>query len=527
LIVAITAGSVPACGSPGTEPGSRVQELVISPDVGVLDLDVDMRQQLTAQALDAAGAPVDVPVLWTSSTPGIATVDQAGVTNALAPGWTTITAQVNTVVARREIHVLDANTTYVVNPDTMRLLVGQQRTLALDGANGSNLHMTKVVSGWTSSNPAVVAVDSLGVVTGVAPGAAIVGVHYAGVAFWSFVAVPDVPLPLHFDQVTVGYTGASCGRVTTGDAYCWQSNASGAIGSGEILDRCFLYGAGLTPSHTTTWSYTVYSCAKSPVRVQSPAPFASVDAGGLGCGTTADGRVYCWGRTGSVTGGSDGPAVVALPTSLRFASFSYPCGVTVTNDAWCWGTTAPGGVPSGSGPTQVQGAGIWRTVTGGNTAHRCGVTTSETVRCWGANAHGQLGTGNTVASATPVDVNTPPGERFTAAGVTDQGSCALATSGIIYCWGDDQALPVPLSASARFTVLATGSLPGFVARVCGIATDGVAYCRRFQDPLSPVATIRFRSIAVTPFQTCGLGQDGYAYCWGDGLSPVPERVPGQ
>jgi alpha-tubulin suppressor-like RCC1 family protein len=420
--------------------------------------------------------------------------------------------------------VQDPVRTYVINPDNNRLLVGQQRTLVLDGRPETGQHPAKRLAGWTSSNPAVAQVSDSGVVTAIAPGGAIVSVRFAGETFNATVFVPTMSGPLRFSQLSaLGST--TCGLATNGAAYCWGLNTAGILGSTEPIDHCFHYRFPQRPE----FGYTLILeyCAMVPVRVQSPVAFASIDleeaATGrpTGCGLSADGQAFCWGATSEVSGAADGAQAIAVGGPLRFRSFRYPCGVTTGGDAWCWGDPALRGTPgaTAASPSQVPGAGSWRIVTGGGLwKHRCGLTTAGTISCWGDNSYGQLGTGDSTAAMTPVAVRSTV--TFVDVGVSPKESCALSTAGLIYCWGSGRPVPEPISTTRTFTTL----MRMFPISACGLATDGFPYCRIgvgfAPEPIGPT-TMPFRSAVVEhgtdAFRSCGIAESGLTYCWGDGI----------
>jgi len=58
------------------------------------------------------------------------------------------------------------------------------------------------------------------------------------------------------------------------------------------------------------------------------------------------------------------------------------------------------------------------------------------VYCWGANVSGQLGTGNTSNSLLPIQAASSL-NNVQSLGGGYAASCALNTSGNIYCWGDN------------------------------------------------------------------------------------------
>ncbi|MGQ0642048.1 MAG: RCC1 domain-containing protein [Gemmatimonadaceae bacterium] len=64
----------------------------------------------------------------------------------------------------------------------------------------------------------------------------------------------------------------TCGRTSTGAAYCWGDNRWGQLGDGTTVDRLV------------------------PTLVVGGLDFAELDTGGVHtCGRTTAGVVYCWG----------------------------------------------------------------------------------------------------------------------------------------------------------------------------------------------------------------------------------------
>jgi len=193
----------------------------------------------------------------------------------------------------------------------------------------------------------------------------------------------------------------SCGVTTSGAAYCWGSNAGGALGNG-----------------TTTGSTT-------PVAVFGGLTFAAVSAGTrYTCGVTPSGAAYCWGDNGygvlgnGTTTSSTTP--VAVSGGLTFAAvsagFINACGVTTSGTAYCWGYNGSGELGNGTTtssatPVAVSGGLTLAAVSVGGSSpyqesHTCGVTPSGAAYCWGYNRYGQLGdgTGGTYR-LTPVAVS--------------------------------------------------------------------------------------------------------------------------
>ena len=74
--------------------------------------------------------------------------------------------------------------------------------------------------------------------------------------------------------------------------------------------------------------------------------------------------------------------------------------------------------------------------------HTCAILDDGNMSCWGANSFGQLGTGNTVASSSPVAVSfVNPGGITTLYPVSVSSSqyhtCAVLNDGSVQSWGNN------------------------------------------------------------------------------------------
>jgi alpha-tubulin suppressor-like RCC1 family protein len=82
------------------------------------------------------------------------------------------------------------------------------------------------------------------------------------------------------------------------------------------------------------------------------------------------------------------------------------------------------------------GAPHGRVVSAGD-GQTCAVTTARAAKCWGLNNWGQLGDGTTVQSTIPVDVVGLGSEAVAVSAGLFQ-TCAVTTSGLLRCWGNNQ-----------------------------------------------------------------------------------------
>jgi alpha-tubulin suppressor-like RCC1 family protein len=176
------------------------------------------------------------------------------------------------------------------------------------------------------------------------------------------------------------------------------------------------------------------------------------------------------------------------------AGWFHNCAFMETREVTCWGNNQVGQL----GPRQTESSArlnppaavpglpddIVQLVVGGG--HNCVLTSTGAVTCWGGNNYGQLGDGTTTDSATPIDVvGLPPEVTAIAAGTGH--TCALTSSGAVWCWGHDwygelgdgtsgegnvQPRPVEMLGLAQpVTALALGRFHS-----CVIYDDGTAAC---------------------------------------------------
>ncbi|MFJ4108167.1 RCC1 domain-containing protein [Oerskovia enterophila] len=284
-----------------------------------------------------------------------------------------------------------------------------------------------------------------------------------------------------------------------GSVYCWGDNSSGQIGVG---------GAAF---------YT------EPVAIppgNAVGPVTELELGATGSCAVAGGKGYCWGDTLGPAGTSSAP--------VEISGGAMPAGATVTDIAigaglgclladgapYCWGANDVGQLGDGTttpSPTPVavvtsgvlQGAEILDISVGGKSSCVIGRTTTwEVVQapfCWGDNTWGQLGTGSTGGSST-VPVATVQGGELAGTPVVsvdlgDGTTCAMKSTGIAYCWGNNSAG----QTGTNVTWNAIVNRPTEVDRGnMNAVTDGA----------------RFRTVDVDATHGCGAATDGMLYCWG-------------
>jgi alpha-tubulin suppressor-like RCC1 family protein len=166
------------------------------------------------------------------------------------------------------------------------------------------------------------------------------------------------------------------------------------------------------------------------------------------CGRTAAGAAYCWGYNGDNELGDGTTTNRKVPTAVSggnvFTALSggaqHMCGLVAGGDWKCWGYNGYGELGDGtettrSTPTSVQTGGQVFVQLALGSDHTCGRTAAGAVFCWGRNGSGELGTGNHVASDTPVP--SAAGMLFTDIRAGAGFTCGLTAGGAVFCWGDN------------------------------------------------------------------------------------------
>lgn len=200
-----------ACASATTGDGSTASLGGVQLSDSVLRLRVGTEGALTARVLDARGQEVSGRRLfWSVLDSTVATVTQAGVVTARAPGSTLVSANVEGRSGVATVYVSARPVSAVrVEPATLQLVAGATASLrarALDDAGGE---LTGTTVTWTSSDTAVARVSAAGDVTALAPGIAIVTASVEGrsavvAVSVSAVAVASVSLTAVRDTLVVG-----------------------------------------------------------------------------------------------------------------------------------------------------------------------------------------------------------------------------------------------------------------------------------------------------------------------------------
>ena len=149
---------------------SPVASLAILPSN--LAIAVGTRAQLSAEARDSRGRIVrSVSVTWKSSKPAIASVNDDGVVEALAPGGAVITASASGRTASAAVNVASAAAASVaITLPNDSLGTGRSMQVSATPFDANGNPITGRPLAWQSSNPSVATINSSGLIVAIAAG---------------------------------------------------------------------------------------------------------------------------------------------------------------------------------------------------------------------------------------------------------------------------------------------------------------------------------------------------------------------
>jgi alpha-tubulin suppressor-like RCC1 family protein len=221
------------------------------------------------------------------------------------------------------------------------------------------------------------------------------------------------------------------------------------------------------------------------------------------CALDENGKVFCWGTNSlqweygtdtTTLPSSSSPVAVPIPalTAIAAGVGQHMCGIAPSRQGLCWGRGQFGQLGGGAlgklgNPVTAVESGTWAQISVSRLA-TCAVSLNDAGYCWGSNQRGGLGnasisTGSSIAIPAPID----NADSYRAVVPGWLHTCAIATNGLLYCWGDNT----------------NGQL--------GIGTtDNQAHL----EPMIVSFTERFESVALGSRSTCGITVDHRALCWG-------------
>ena len=417
---------------------------------------------------------------------------------------------------------------------------------------------------WSSSDPAIAAIDSLGVVRAIGEGHARITAAAGTIVGSAGLSVTALRADRVWDftQVLFGPQQVVCSD--TGSFQFGPAHPTSISGQGQRVGACTsdvrsnisVVGDSVTAGDivgdSITFRFTTCTYRAHAIGV----PLDSLD-----------GTVWCpTGYTGTWQAGHDRPIASVI---VRPDTAGLLVGLTLQLDAviadaaarrlfWrpiTWSSNAPGVANvSADGVVGTIAAGpatITATVAQQNGSaeisvmvidfksvasgamHTCGLDLSGNAYCWGHNSNGQLGDGSTQESTRPVRVATTV--VFDTLVTGDWYSCGLS-AGQAWCWGPNfdgqlgdgtttqRLTPVRVSGGHSFVTITAA-----YAHTCALAADQQAYCWGRNDrgqlgdssrtartvPTVVSGGFQFRELSAANLHTCGLTTGGDLHCWGN------------
>ena len=386
----------------------------------------------------------------------------------------------------------------VLTPAVDTLAPGEVATLVATVQDAAGRELSARAVRWSSSEPEVATVDSLGRVRGVGSGVTRVTAVVDGTQGETRIVVRRVAATLEIFPATIGLGERVVLRPVVRDSagVAIPLDLSVATRDPEVLSR-------------DTISENVN---RATARRMGTATVA----------VTVDGREL----TARVTVGAPRIANVGF----AFRDVLVPVGAQRALDV---GIFVASGGPGGTEGGRIEWPTEWRT----SNAAVVSVDSSGvlTARSEGEAIVTAVSAG--VAGAVGVRVlRLPERPVFTALAAGERQTCGLSTGGIAYCWGEAfpnggylglatpwetiyagsstwevASLPLPVRSPVRFASLGVSSS---ARGGCALTSEGEAYCWNSPAGARPVpGGVRFASISAAALYACGVGLDGRSYCW--------------
>ena len=389
-------------------------------------------------------------VTWSSNNTGIATVSQAGVVTAVAPGTATITVTTvdggftaDCVVTVISIASVSANMSYTVAIDTDgSLWAWGSNDVGQLGDGTTTFRLTPIRIGLDNDWAYVSASFSHTMAIRTDGSLWAWGYNYFGQLGDGTTTNRHAPVRIGFDYnwayVSAGTSHTMAIRID-GSLWAWGNNgSSGAFALFGIL------GDG-----TTTTRH-------APVRIGSDYNWLSVSAGSVHTmAIRTDNSLWAWGYNGGTFGITilgDGTTTtrhtpVRIGLDYNWLSVSagerHTIAIRTDNSLWAWGRNGIGELGDGTTtdrpePVRIGFDNNWAYVSAGN-AHTMAIRTNGSLWAWGNNWSGQLGDGTTTARHTPVRIGFDNDWAYVSASRHGGNpyTMAIRTNGSLWAWGNN------------------------------------------------------------------------------------------
>ncbi len=465
--------------------------------------------QLTAVVTDSAGATLTGrPISFSSSNSVVATVSAGGLVSGLSPGAATITATSGGTAGTATVTITPVPVATVgIGPSPASVIVGQHLQLSATPRDASGQPLTGRSVSWTSGAPGLASVSSSGLVTGLAPGNAVISATVDGTVGSALVAVLQVPVAsVAVTPATAGLTvGQSVsltatlhdagGNVLSGRTVGWTSSNSAVA---TVSASGVVTAAAVGNVTITAFCEGKSGSASVTVKLPPPVPVNSV-------AVSPPTLALQVGQTG------------ALAATTRDASNNILTGRAVT-----WMSSSPG-------VANVSSAGIV-------TAFAPGVATIT------ATSEGKTGSSTvTVTSATPIPVATvgvaPSTVNLTVGGTqsvvaTPRDAAGSALTGRVITWASSDTTVAAVDQGGLITATGVGSAAvtatseGQVGTVSVTVAPPAVATVTVAPPSVTVNVAWTTTLTASAFDAHGNPMAGAAFTWSSSDSAVALVSPG-
>lgn len=177
-VISITLGGLTA--EANVTVGQEAARITLDPTEATL-VSVNETVQLTAEVEDAQGNQIDLPVTWTSTVPGVATVDDNGLVTARGDGITIVSATSGTRRANATIRVERVAAGVLLDQEELEMDAGTTFQLGGSVVDANGFSIGALELSWSSDDTGVATVNpTTGLIAAVSEGTATITAAYNG-----------------------------------------------------------------------------------------------------------------------------------------------------------------------------------------------------------------------------------------------------------------------------------------------------------------------------------------------------------
>ncbi|MGQ0650332.1 MAG: Ig-like domain-containing protein [Gemmatimonadaceae bacterium] len=280
LVVAVSAVALAGCGGGSDGPPAPVKVATVLVTAPATQLEVGSTVLFGVTLRDSRGnALTGRPVVWSSSSPTVATVDGGGIVTGVGAGQATITATVEGVTGSAQITVIPMPVAAVlISPRTPSVRQGETTQLTAIAQDAIGRTLTDRPIAWSSQNPATATIAASGLVTGVSSGSTFIIATAEGKRDSVSLRVRSLNAPTVSTTTPAQWSPGTAATIT-------GTNFSPVPTENEVLVNGIR--APVAASTATTISFTVPSATQLPCSPTGPVPITVIVHGDSASGTAA------------------------------------------------------------------------------------------------------------------------------------------------------------------------------------------------------------------------------------------------